>query len=139
MQNVVPMEEIANLEPGQNSKKIIQVHFHHHLLPLKLILWCNGVKLPVKLWPDIGYFVKPLPMDSDVFFSKESQLPGMFEYNRRSVVWLYVYTCNSSNHIFLLALFLSLTRALQCHLNTSVMLFLSAILIDGIISPLFNS
>ncbi|KAK1378025.1 AP-3 complex subunit beta [Heracleum sosnowskyi] len=78
-----PMEEIPCLEPGQSTKKIMEVHFHHHLLPIKLVLRCSGLKHPVKLWPDIGYFVKPLPMDDKEFFRKESQLRGMFEYNRR--------------------------------------------------------
>lgn len=80
---LVPMEEITTLEPGETIKRVIHVHFHHHLLPLKLILRCNGKKHPVKLRPDIGYFIKPLPMDLDVFSHKESQLPGMFEYTRR--------------------------------------------------------
>uniref|UniRef100_A0A6N2NCD6 AP-3 complex subunit beta n=1 Tax=Salix viminalis TaxID=40686 RepID=A0A6N2NCD6_SALVM len=79
---LVPMEEIASLEPGQTVKKIVYVCFHHHLLPLKLALYCNGKKLPVKLRPDIGYFVKPLPMDFEAFKEKESRLPGMFEYTR---------------------------------------------------------
>lgn len=79
----VPMEEITTLEPGQTIKRVIHVNFHHHLLPLKLILWCDDIKHPVKLRPDIGYFIKPLIMDLDVFSQKESQLPGMFEYIRR--------------------------------------------------------
>lgn len=79
------MEEIAYLEPGQTAKRIIQVRFHHHLLPLKLALSYNGNNLPVKLRPDIGYFVKPLPMNIEAFTDKESHLPGMFEYVRRSV------------------------------------------------------
>lgn len=83
---LVPMEEIAKLEPGQIMQRILQARFHHHLLPLKLLLWCNGKKYPVKLRPDIGYFLKPLLMEIDVFSSKESQLPGMFEYIRRSVI-----------------------------------------------------
>ncbi|KAM0043201.1 putative clathrin/coatomer adaptor, adaptin-like, armadillo-like helical, AP complex subunit beta [Helianthus debilis subsp. tardiflorus] len=79
----VPMEEITVLEPGQPVKRVIHVHFPHHLLPLNLILWCSDKKHPVKLRPDIGYFIKPLMMDLDVFSQKESQLPGMFEYTRR--------------------------------------------------------
>ncbi|KAL8137462.1 hypothetical protein V2J09_003463 [Rumex salicifolius] len=80
---LVPMEEIESLEPGQMTKRIIQVRFLHHLLPLKMVLCCNGKGFPVKLRPDIGYFVKPLPMDVEAFKSKESELPGMFEYTRR--------------------------------------------------------
>lgn len=79
----VPMEEITTLEPGQSIKRVIHVHFHHHLLPLKLTLWCNDQKHPVKLRPDIGYFIKPLIMNLDAFSQKEAQLPGMFEYTRR--------------------------------------------------------
>ncbi|CAH9097536.1 unnamed protein product [Cuscuta europaea] len=81
--SAVPMEVIALLEPGQTSKRTLEVHFHHHLLPLKFTLWCDGKKHTVKLRPDIGYFVRPLPIDTEIFLSKESQLPGMFEYVRR--------------------------------------------------------
>lgn len=77
------MEEIGSLNPGQTVDTILQVRFEHHLLPLKLVLWCNGRKQAVKLRPDIGYFVKPLPMDIEAFFKKESELPGMFEYIKR--------------------------------------------------------
>ncbi|XP_075671235.1 AP3-complex subunit beta-A isoform X2 [Castanea sativa] len=87
---LVPMEEITYLEPGQTAKRIIQVRFHHHLLPLKLALSYNGNNLPVKLRPDIGYFVKPLPMNIEAFTDKESRLPGMFEYVR---------SCTFTDHI----------------------------------------
>lgn len=83
MPTLVSMEEISSLEPGQTEKRILQVHFHHHLLPRKLALFCNGKKFPVKLRPDIGYFVKPLPISVEDFRDKESNLPGMFEYVRR--------------------------------------------------------
>ena len=49
-------------------------------IALKLALFCHRKKLPVKLRPDIRYFVKPLPMDVEFFMDKESHLPGMFEY-----------------------------------------------------------
>ncbi|KAK1571525.1 hypothetical protein Q3G72_018592 [Acer saccharum] len=88
---LVPMEEIVSLEPGQTTKRILQVRFHHHLLPLKLALHYNGKKLSVKLRPDIGYFVKPLRMDMQAFIDKESRLPGMFEYTR---------SCTFTDHIF---------------------------------------
>ncbi|KAG6671143.1 hypothetical protein I3843_Q012600 [Carya illinoinensis] len=87
---IVSMEEITSLEPGQTARGIIQVRFHHHLLPLKLALFCNGKKFPVKLRPDIGYFVKPFPMDIQAFTDKESRLPGMFEYAR---------SCTFTDHI----------------------------------------
>ncbi|CAI9092387.1 OLC1v1027609C1 [Oldenlandia corymbosa var. corymbosa] len=85
LRSLVPMEDISSLEPGQTTTKIIQVQFHHHLLPLKLVLWCNDKAYPVKLRPDIGYFVKPLALDVQAFSSKEAQLPGMFEYTRRCI------------------------------------------------------
>lgn len=87
---LVPMEEIASLTPGQATKRIIQVRFRHHLLPLKLALFFNSKKIPVKLRPDIGYFVKPLPMDVEAFTDKISHLPGMFEYTR---------SCTFADHI----------------------------------------
>lgn len=88
--NLVSMEEIPSLEPGQTEKRTLQVHFHHHLLPRKLALFCNGKKFPVKLRPDIGYFVKPLPISIEDFRDKESHLRGMFEYVR---------SCTFTNHI----------------------------------------
>ncbi|KAM6580684.1 hypothetical protein CsatA_004458 [Cannabis sativa] len=84
------MEEITSLEPDQIMQRIIHVHFHHHLLPLKLALYCNGIRHPVKLWPDIGYFIKAVPMDVDAFINEESHLKGMFEYTR---------SCTFSDHI----------------------------------------
>lgn len=92
---LIPVEEIASLEPGQTAKQILQVRFHHHLLPLKLAIFCNGKKYPVKLRPDIGYFIKPLSLVMDVFMDKESQLRGMFEYTRRSVLFIFLH--NSLN------------------------------------------
>ncbi|XP_031371541.1 AP3-complex subunit beta-A isoform X1 [Punica granatum] len=88
--HLVPLEEVTSLEPGQAIKRTIQVRFHHHLLPLKLALLSNGKRIPVKLRPDIGYFVKPLHMSIEVFLDKESHLPGMFEYIRR---------CNFCDHL----------------------------------------
>ncbi|XP_038989039.1 AP3-complex subunit beta-A [Phoenix dactylifera] len=82
---ILPMEELASLDPGQTVKKVLQVHFHHHLLPLKLAVFCNGKKKITKLWPDIGYFMRPLPMDMKVFTTKERELPGMFEYSKRCI------------------------------------------------------
>ncbi|KAK9122714.1 hypothetical protein Sjap_012316 [Stephania japonica] len=76
---VIPMEDIACLLPGETMRRIIQIRFHHHLLPVKLAICCNEKKLPVKLRPDIGYFVKPLNIDIDAFVSQESKLRGMFE------------------------------------------------------------
>eukprot|EP00268_Persea_americana_P062345 TRINITY_DN7988_c0_g2_i2.p1 TRINITY_DN7988_c0_g2~~TRINITY_DN7988_c0_g2_i2.p1 ORF type:complete len:1155 (+),score=214.18 TRINITY_DN7988_c0_g2_i2:152-3616(+) len=87
---LIPVEEIASLEPGQTAKQILQVRFHHHLLPLKLAVFCHGKKYPVKLRPDIGYFIKPLSLVLDVFMDKELQLRGMFEYTRR---------CTFTDHI----------------------------------------
>ncbi|GAU29397.1 hypothetical protein TSUD_32040 [Trifolium subterraneum] len=87
---LVSMEEIPSLEPGQKAKRTLLVRFHHHLLPLKLALFCNDKKFPVKLRPDIGYFVRPLPINIEAFKDKESHLPGMFEYVR---------SCTFNDHI----------------------------------------
>ncbi|KAL1542198.1 AP3-complex subunit beta-A [Salvia divinorum] len=87
---LIPMEEIDRLNPGQTADRVLQVRFEHHLLPLKLVLSCDGRKQQVKLRPDIGYFIKPLPMDIESFLKKESQLPGMFENIRR---------CTFSEHL----------------------------------------
>jgi len=80
---IVPVEEIHSLAPQQTAKMVLEVHFHHHLLPLKLSVLCNGKTHPAKLHPDIAYFIRPLPMDLNAFLCKENQLRGMFEYARR--------------------------------------------------------
>lgn len=85
MPTILAMEELASLDPGQTAKKLLQVRFQHHLLPLKLAVFCNGKKKMTKLWPNIGYFMRPLPMDMKVFSAKERELPGMFEYSKRLV------------------------------------------------------
>ncbi|XP_026429380.1 AP3-complex subunit beta-A-like isoform X2 [Papaver somniferum] len=82
---LVAGDDIVSIQPGQTMKRIFQVHFHHHLLPLSLAICCSGKRLPVKLRPDIGYFVKPLQMNIEAFHLKESQLPGMFEYSRKCI------------------------------------------------------
>ncbi|KAL2317227.1 hypothetical protein Fmac_031103 [Flemingia macrophylla] len=87
---LVSMDEIPSLEPGQTANRTLLVRFHHHLLPLRLALFCNDKKFPVKLRPDIGYFVKPLPISIGDFRDKESRLPGMFEYMR---------SCTFTDHI----------------------------------------
>lgn len=87
---LVPMDEISSLEPGETVKRVLQVCFQHHLLPLKLKVLCNNKKHSIKLWPDIGYFMKPLIMNMEAFLHKESQLAGMFECIKR---------CTFSDHI----------------------------------------
>ncbi|KAJ0987780.1 hypothetical protein J5N97_006136 [Dioscorea zingiberensis] len=80
---LVPMDEIASLDPGETVKRVLQVCFQHHLLPLKLAVFNNNKKHLIKLWPDIGYFMRPLFMNLEAFLHKESQLPGMFECTKR--------------------------------------------------------
>ncbi|URE15305.1 Adaptin N terminal region [Musa troglodytarum] len=80
---ILSIEEIASLDPGQRVKIVIQVRFHHHLLPFKLAVLCNGKKYLTKLWPDIGYFLRLLSMSLNALIEKEQQLPGMFEYSKR--------------------------------------------------------
>ena len=85
------MEEIPSLEPGETANRTLLVRFHHHLLPLHLALFCNDKKFPVKLKPDIGYFIKHLTLSIEDFRDKESRLPGMFEYVRRYDCHLLLY------------------------------------------------
>lgn len=88
---VLSTEEIASLDPGQRVKKLIEIRFPHHLLPLKLAVTCNGKKFLTKLWPDIGYFLKPLSINMSAFVDLERQLPGMFEYSKRSVIFHFFH------------------------------------------------
>lgn len=80
---LLPIEEIPLLSPSETVKRVLQVRFQHHLLPLKLHVLCNGKVHPGKLWPDIAYFLRPLSLDLNSFVEKERQLPGMFECSRR--------------------------------------------------------
>ncbi|XP_072997722.1 AP3-complex subunit beta-A isoform X1 [Typha latifolia] len=83
MTKVLPVEEIASLHPQQTIKKLLQVHFGHHVVPLKLAVFCNGKRHSTKLWPEIGYFLCPWSIDMKAFLDMERQLPGMFEYAKR--------------------------------------------------------
>ncbi|KAJ1695433.1 hypothetical protein LUZ63_012131 [Rhynchospora breviuscula] len=87
---LLPMEEIPLLSPNETVKRILQLRFQHHLLPLKLHVLCNGKMYLGKLWPDIAYFLRPLSLDMNSFVEKEKQLPGMFECSRR---------CTFSDHL----------------------------------------
>ncbi|KAL0413991.1 UNVERIFIED_CONTAM: AP3-complex subunit beta-A [Sesamum radiatum] len=123
------MEEISSLAPGQTTNKILHVRFEHHLLPLKLVLWCNGRKLPVKLRPDIGYFIKPLPMDIEAFSKKESQLPGMFEYIRRCTFTDHISQPNDKDeqHSQIKDIFLMICEKLALKMLNNANLFLVSV------------
>ncbi|KAK7276283.1 hypothetical protein RIF29_17421 [Crotalaria pallida] len=95
---LVSMEEIPSLEPGQTANRSLLVRFQHHLLPLKLALFCNDKKFPVKLRPDIGYFVKPLSISIETFRDTESRLPGMFEYVRSCTFTDHIQELNKSSN-----------------------------------------
>ncbi|XP_051121895.1 AP3-complex subunit beta-A [Andrographis paniculata] len=126
--SLVPMEEISCLEPGQTENRTIQVRFEHHLLPLKLALWCNDKKQLVKFRPDIGYFIKPLPMDIESFTKKESQLPGMFEYVRRCTFTDHIGPLNDSNgESPVKDIFLMICEKLTLKMLTNANLFLVSV------------
>ncbi|EEF29234.1 conserved hypothetical protein [Ricinus communis] len=125
---LVPMEEMISLEPGQVTKRILHVRFHHHLLPLKLVLYCNGKKLPVKLRPDIGYFVKPLPMNIEAFTDKESRLPGMFEYMRSCTFNYHIEELNKDKGDMLMRdKFLLVCESLAVKMLSNANLFLVSV------------
>ncbi|XP_016575524.1 AP3-complex subunit beta-A isoform X2 [Capsicum annuum] len=124
---LVPMEEITKLERGQVMQRTLQVQFHHHLLPLKLLLWCNGKKYPVKLRPDIGYFVKPLSMEIDMFSIKESQLPGMFEYIRRCTFIDHIEELNKLENPLAKDNFLVICETLALKVLSNANLFLLSV------------
>lgn len=86
MPKIIPFEEISMLNPYEKVKKILQVQFHHHLLPTKLVLLCCEKKYMVKLQPDIGYFIKPISLDLKTFKDKEVDLSGVHEYTRRYIL-----------------------------------------------------
>lgn len=87
---ILPVEEIESLDPGQTTKKVLQVRLRHHLLPIKLAVFSTGKKYMTKLWPEMGYFLRPLFMNSEDFTDKQSHLRGMFECVKR---------CAFSDHI----------------------------------------
>ncbi|GAV90365.1 Adaptin_N domain-containing protein [Cephalotus follicularis] len=126
---LVPMEEITSLEPGKTCKRILQVHFHHHLLPLKLTLYSSGKRIPVKLWPDIGYFVKPFPMDIEFFTDTESHLPGMFEYNRRCIFTDHIgeLTKDKGDSLIIKDKFLIICESLALKMLSNANLFLISV------------
>ncbi|CAL1387348.1 unnamed protein product [Linum trigynum] len=126
---LVPMQEITSLEPGQATAETIHVRFHHHLLPLKLVIYFNGKSFPVKLRPDIGYFVKPLPMDVEVFRDKESHLPGMFECTRSCIFKGHVDDLNKEkgDHTFSKDKFLVVCESIVLTMLSNANLFLVSV------------
>ncbi|XP_078428645.1 protein affected trafficking 2 [Wolffia australiana] len=94
---IVPMEEIECLQPGDVARRVAQVLFHHHLLPVKLAIFCDGKRHPIKFQPDIGYFMRPLVMDYGSFTKLEIQLRGMFEYTRRCLFSSHINALEQSN------------------------------------------
>ncbi|KAG8390857.1 hypothetical protein BUALT_Bualt01G0127200 [Buddleja alternifolia] len=125
---LVPMEEILTLDPGQTTMRPLHVRFEHHLLPLKLVLWCNDEKQQVKLRPDIGYFIKPLPMDIDAFSNKESQLPGMFENIRRCTFTDHISQLNDRDgHSLIKDNFLMICEKLALKMLSNANLFLVSV------------
>ncbi|XP_011091514.1 AP3-complex subunit beta-A isoform X2 [Sesamum indicum] len=127
---LVSMEEISSLAPGQTTNRILHIRFEHHLLPLKLVLWCDGRKQPVKLRPDIGYFIKPLPMDIEAFSKKESQLPGMFEYIRRCTFTDHISQPNDKKdeqHSQITDIFLMICEKLALKMLNNANLFLVSV------------
>ncbi|KAK6117903.1 LOW QUALITY PROTEIN: hypothetical protein DH2020_048351 [Rehmannia glutinosa] len=125
---LVSMEEIGSLDPGQTTNRMLQVRFEHHLLPLKLVLSFNGRKQAVKLRPDIGYFIKPLPMDIETFSKKESQLPGMFEYVRRCIFTDHISQLNvKEDHSMMKDNFLLICEKLALKMLSNANLFLVSV------------
>ncbi|KAJ7964527.1 AP-3 complex subunit beta [Quillaja saponaria] len=124
---LLSMDEISSLEPGQTAKRILQVRFHHHLVPLKLALFCNGKKLPVKLRPDIGYFVKPLPMTIEAFKDKESHLRGMFEYIRSCTFTSHIVELNKGDNSITKDKYLVICESLALKMLSNANLFLVSV------------
>ncbi|KAH6827929.1 protein affected trafficking 2 [Perilla frutescens var. hirtella] len=124
---LIPMEEIDILNPGETTDRVLQVHFEHHVLPLKLILWCDGRKQQVKLRPDIGYFIKPLSMDIEAFLKKESQLPGMFEYIRRCTFTEHINQQNDKDEPLQKDIFLMICEKLALKMLSNANLYLVSV------------
>ncbi|KAL1348453.1 hypothetical protein AAHE18_07G080300 [Arachis hypogaea] len=124
---MVSMEDIPSLEPGQTENRTLLVRFHHHLLPLKLALFCNDTKFPVKLKPDIGYFVKPLPISIEAFRDKESHLPGMFEYIRSCTFTDHLVELNKGSNSLTEDKFLVICEALALKMMSNANLSLVSV------------
>jgi hypothetical protein len=80
---VLPLEEISNLNPGDTKEGDVHIDFKHQLTPAKLEIVCDGKVYPVKLTPEVGALVRPLPLSMDAFTSAEQSISGMHESSRR--------------------------------------------------------
>jgi hypothetical protein len=80
---VLPLEEISNLNPGDTKEGDVHIDFKHQLTPAKLEIVCDGKVYPVKLSPEVGALVRPLPLSMDAFTSAELSISGMHESSRR--------------------------------------------------------
>ena len=82
---LIPVEEIASLQPGRTTKQILQFHFHQ-----QLTIFCNKKTCPINLQSNIGYFIKPLSLVMDAFMDngsyKECQSSLFFLHNNPALL-----------------------------------------------------
>lgn len=84
---------VSDLEPGGKSEGWISVNLRGYLDPIKFSIQCNGKTYPVKLTPETGALIKPLPLSSEDFSASEARISGMHEAQRRYFVVVNIHAC----------------------------------------------
>ncbi|KAL2622194.1 hypothetical protein R1flu_002399 [Riccia fluitans] len=75
--------DVSELDPGSEAEGSLSVRFRHHSNPIKLSIDCNDKSYSVKLVPQIGALMKPVPMNPETFSSSQARITGMHESARR--------------------------------------------------------
>lgn len=86
---LLPFEEILELAPGDTTERDLQIDFRHQLRPIRLAIFVNEKTYPVKLAPEVGALLRPLPMTRPEFVTAQSRISGMHESSRRCASTLY--------------------------------------------------
>lgn len=94
---LLPFEDILELAPGDTTGRDLQIDFRHQLRPMKLAIVVNEKTYPVKLAPEVGALLRPLPMTRAEFVTAQSRISGMHESSRRCASSLYQFMTRAAN------------------------------------------
>ncbi|KAL3691864.1 hypothetical protein R1sor_005515 [Riccia sorocarpa] len=75
--------DISELDPKSKAEGNLVVHFRQHTNPIKFSIVCNDNSYSVKLVPQIGALMRPVPMRPETFSSSQARITGMHESARR--------------------------------------------------------
>ncbi|KAG6550527.1 hypothetical protein Mapa_007896 [Marchantia paleacea] len=83
---IVSEQVVSELDPGSKAEGKLVVQFRHHFNPIKLSIVCNGKTYLVKLVPEVGVLITPVPLSPEAYNSSQSRITGMHESSRRCML-----------------------------------------------------